>query len=486
MRTNLPEDAFFIDRTRPEGLQMQLRQAIASSILAGRLRIGDRMPSSRKLATHLGISRITVTLAYQELIADAYLESRDRSGYFVAETAPVLQKPATNAADHQAEIDWSSRVVRSARGARYVEKTRDWREFTYPFIYGQADPELFNHSAWRSCAHRALGRRDFDALAGDYVEEDDPELIDFIARQTLPRRGIAAQPEQILITLGAQNALWLVSQLLLGPGRTAVIENPGYPGLRDVLLQSGAATQAVNVDKDGLPPELIPDQADVVFVTPSHQAPTTVTMPMDRRRALLQRAESDDFVVVEDDYDFELSFLRPPHPALRSIDAAGRVIYVGSFSKSLFPGLRLGYLVGPEPFIREARALRTAMLRHPPGHVQRTTAYFLALGHYDALIRRMRDAFQLRRQVMLDAMAALDLRPIHASNFGGTSFWMEGPEGTDAAELSARLRPLSVLIEPGAPFFLDDQVDKRFFRLGYGSIPAAKIEAGLKLVKNCL
>ena len=140
------------------------------------------------------------------------------------------------------------------------------------------------------------------------------------------------------------------------------------------------------MDSDGLPPDLIPPETDVVFTTPSHQCPTASTMPISRRKELLRRASADDFLIVEDDYEFEMSFLKPPSPALKSLDDEGRVIYVGSFSKSLFPGLRLGYLVGPAPFIREARALRSAVLRHPPGHMQRTAAYFLSLGHYLSLI----------------------------------------------------------------------------------------------------
>jgi len=194
-------------------------------------------------------------------------------------------------------------------------------------------------------------------------------------------------------------SLWIVSQLLLKGGKTAAIENPGYPGIRNILRQTGCHINAINVDMDGLPPDLIPNETNVVFATPSHHAPTTVTMPMARREALLAKAEAQNMIVVEDDYEFEMSFLRPPRPALRSIDTSGRVIYVGSFSKSIFPGLRLGYLVGPEPFIREARALRATVLRHPPGHVQRTTAYFLGLGHYDALIRSMRQTFHERREV---------------------------------------------------------------------------------------
>lgn len=485
MPSTLSEDTFFLDRQASGGLQMQLRQTVAASILSGRLRVGDRMPSSRKLAAHLKISRITVTLAYQELVADGYLASRDRSGYFVAETAPVAQIEPTPKAP-SAVVDWSEHLTRHFSGARLINKAQNWRDYEYPFIYGQADPTIFNHSAWRACAHRALGRRDFDALAGDYVEADDPELVDFIARQTLPRRGIAAQPEEILITLGAQNALWTVAQLLLKRGSKAAIENPGYPGLRGILDQTGCDVASIDVDSDGLTPENLPLGTNVVFATPSHHAPTTVTMPMARRRQLLQKAEDQNMIVVEDDYEFEMSFLRPPRPALRSIDTTGRVIYVGSFSKSLFPGLRLGYLVGPEPFIREARALRATVLRHPPGHIQRTTAYFLGLGHYDALIRKMRNTFQARREIMAQSIEKLGLEASHASVYGGTSFWMKAPDHVDTAELADRLRSQGVIIEAGAAFFADETPQNQYYRLAYSSIGRDKIPKGLEKIAHAI
>ncbi len=485
MTNVLSEDTFFLDPRASGGLQMQLRQTVASSILSGRLRAGDRMPSSRKLAAHLKISRITVTLAYQELVADGYLASRDRSGYFVADTAPVAQITPVPQQNGE-QVDWSDHLTRRYSGGRLVNKTINWRDFEYPFIYGQADPSIFNHSAWRACAHRALGRKDFDALAGDYVESDDPELVDFIARQTLPRRGIAAQPEEILITLGAQNALWIVAQLLLKRGLNAAVENPGYPGLRTILDQTGCNVTAIDVDEDGLPPDALPIDTNVVFATPSHHAPTTVTMPMERRRQLLAKAEHHNMIVVEDDYEFEMSFLRPPRPALRSIDGTGRVIHVGSFSKSLFPGLRLGYMVAPEPFVREARALRAAILRHPPGHIQRTTAYFLGLGHYDALIRRMRNTFEERREVMAREIDRLGLEAVHASVYGGTSFWMKAPEHIDTEVLATELERQGVLLEAGGAFFSDNTPAQNFYRLAYSSIASEKIPSGLEKIARAI
>ena len=213
-------------------------------------------------------------------------------------------------------------------------------------------------------------------------------------------------------------------------------------------------------------------------MTPSHHAPTAVTMPIGRRARLLSAANEQDFVIVEDDYEFEMSFLTPPSPALKSLDRAGRVIYIGSFSKALFPGLRLGYLVGPKPFIREARQLRSLMLRHPPGHQQRTVAYFLALGHYDGLIRDMRKAFAERRDVMTAALENEGLEISGASSFGGTNLWIKGPDGLDSFTLARDLRDDGVLIEPGAPFFENDRDPIPFFRMAYSSIQADRIEEG--------
>jgi GntR family transcriptional regulator/MocR family aminotransferase len=209
-------------------------------------------------------------------------------------------------------------------------------------------------------------------------------------------------------------------------------------------------------------------------------------MPLERRMALLDRARALDALIVEDDYEFEMSFLGPPSPALKSLDEDGRVIYVGSFSKSLFPGLRLGYLVGSERFIREARALRAQVLRHPPGHIQRTAAYFLSLGHYDAQIRRTARALHERRRVIEQAIAETGLSIAGRGVYGGSSLWMEAPGDMDMARIAQDLRATSVLIEPGAPFFSGPDRPKQFYRLAYSSIPAARIPDGIAHLAQAL
>lgn len=479
-------EGFFLDPGYRGTLQQQIQEMVLEGIRAGRLRAGDRMPSSRALARHLGVSRITVTLAYTELVANDVLEARGRSGYFVSAAAPVLPPARSAPPDLDTGIDWASRIGTRHSDHGMLPRIRDWHAYPYPFIYGQADPTLFDHQNWRKCALMALGRRDFDVLSHDFYERDDPMLVDYILRAILPRRGITARPDQILLTLGAQNALWIAAHVLLRPGQSAAIEEPGFHGFRTILNQHGVTIRPVPVDDEGLPPEAIPDGVAAVFVTPSHHFPTNATMPAVRRAALLELAQSRDFLIVEDDYEFETSFLRPAQPALKSFDRTGRVIHVGSFSKSLFPGLRLGYLVGAAPFIREARALRVAMLRHPPGHIQRTLAHFLALGHYDALINRMNTAWRRRRQAMSEAIAQHGLSVAGSGEFGGSSFWMRAPDSVDTEELAARLRQDGVLIEPGHVHFTRQPAPRNLYRLAYSSIPQARIAEGIVRIARAI
>lgn len=482
--SRISEDNFLIDKSRPTSLQSQIREAVVSSILAGRLEPSARLPSTRRLADHLGVSRITVSLAYQELAAQGYISSAARSSYRISVSAPIARLSNSPVGDVSPSLDWSRRISKRFSIARPIRKPLNWRSYPYPFIYGQSDMTLFDLAAWRDCTRRSLSRSDFDFMAGDFAAADDMQLVHYISSRTLPRRGIKATPDEILVTVGAQNAIWIVIQLLLGKGKHAVCEEPTHPDIYAALKLSDAKVSTVEVDLDGLPPDKVPKDADVVIVTPSHQAPTAVRMPMSRRRRLLDLAKEHDFIVVEDDYEFEMSFLEAPSPALRSIDPHGRVLYIGSFSKSLFPGLRLGYLVGPAELIREARAFRSLMLRHPPGHLQRTVSNFLALGHYDALIRRMRTEYAERHALMANSLAECGLKIAGQSSFGGTSFWIEGPEGMDADALCDRLRDIGVLIESGSPFFANARGPCRYFRMAYSSISVSQIAGGVQLVAS--
>ena len=483
-----------LDPSSGISLQAQIRQSIVESVLNHSILPGDKLPSSRGLARQLKVSRNTVIHAYQALVDSGYLKPRERSGYVVSDEAPttrLVDTPgdadagldASEPAGGQSSdsvVDWDAKLVQICSDIRPVQKPVNWRDHPYPFVYGQVDDELFPHSEWRDCARQALGMRNFGTMVGDFGQHDDPMLVNYICSRSLPRRGIRARPEQILVTLGAQNALYLAAQLLVDSGKQVVVEDPCYPDLRDILQRRTASITAMPVDAGGL--VLDEDRlrcADAVFITPSHQCPTTHTMAPARRRQLLDMARQHDFLIIEDDYEFEMNFLESPSPALKAQDRDGRVIYVGSLSKSVFPGLRLGYMVAPEGLIRQARALRHLILRHPPGHAQRSLAYFMALGHYDAQIRRLRRHLAERRRVLQQAMDSEGLFSHSASHFGGTSFWVQGPDWLDARKLARRAMDEGVLIEAGDVFFRREQAPLNYFRLAYSAIPADRIGPGI-------
>ena len=488
-----------LDPEADTSLQAQIRESVVEAILARAILPGDKLPSSRALAKQLGVARNTVVLAYQALIDIGFIQPRERSGYVVSDDAPVARltvpmstgpmstgsmstgpTPTEDVAQTTDNVDWQSKLIGSSIDIRPVKKPLNWREYPYPFVYGQVDDELFSLTAWRDCARQAFGMRNFGQMVGDFGLNDDPMLVNYICSRSLPRRGIKARPEQILVTMGAQNALYLVAQLLVAPDRRVVIEDPAYPDLRDILQQRTKQITELPVDNGGLVlDEAVLANSDAVFITPSHQCPTTHTMPADRRRALLALAHQHDFIIVEDDYEFEMNFLESATPALKSQDTDGRVIYVGSLSKSVFPGLRLGYLVAPEHLIDQARALRHLILRHPPGHAQRTLAYFMALGHYDAQIRHLRRHLAGRRSVMQSALDAHQFFSQTASHFGGTSFWVQGPDWLDSRELAERAAANGVLIEPGDVFFPPERSQLNYFRLAYSSISEAHIPEGI-------
>lgn len=482
---------FHLDRRPNISIQGQIREMLVSAILGRQLPAGDPLPSSRKLAKSLGVSRNTVVLAYQGLVDDGYLESRERSGFYVNDDIlegrtdePAVPPPPAPDSRPAAGPDWPARFRVRPTHQINIEKPGNWLTFPYPFIYGQVDQSLFPIAQWRECSRQALGRKGMDAWTGDALAADDPMLVEQIQTRLLPRRGILARDDEILVTLGAQNALYILAALLVQPDTRVAIEDPGYPDVRNIFGLKTDRILPIPVDAHGLPIDRQIDSADIVFVTPSHQAPTTVTMPKSRRQDLLARAGEKDFVVIEDDYEWETNYVSEPTPALKSMDTAGRVIYVGSLSKTLFPGLRLGYLVGPAPLIREARALRRLMLRHAPNNNQRTAALFLALGHHDSLVHKLQKAYRERWKIMGRALA--DHLPgwSKAPTFGGTSYWVSGPDGFDAGKLADRALDDGVIIEPGRVNFAAKNAPRNHFRLGFSSIAAERIEPGIRLLAD--
>ena len=473
---------FKLSRERKVSYQRQLREVIVSAILDDKLPLEIPLPSSRELAKHLGISRNTVVLAYQQLIDEGYLVSRERSGYYIDKSmlsGRVKLMPIIHP-DDAVQPDWDHHIKFRPSQQRNIVKPIDWKKYQYPFLYGQLDPALFPIADWRYCCRQALSVSDILDVTPDRIDTDDPLLIEQIQARILPRRGVWASRDEILITMGAQQSLYILADLLINQDSRIGIENPGYADARNIFSLKSPKVLPLRVDENGLVPGKKVNSCEFVYLTPSHQSPTTVTMPIERRRRLLKDARAHDFLIIEDDYESEINFVGEPTPALKSLDSDNRVIYVGSLSKTLAPGLRIGYMVGPRTLIEEARALRRLMVRHPPANNQRLVALFLSMGHHDSLIHRLSQTYQQRWQIMGDALNRHLPESSRIPSFGGTSYWVRGPEQLDTRELQKRARDAGILIEAGDICFIQSNPPLNFFRLGYSSIAAKQIEPGIK------
>ncbi len=466
-------------------LQGQIRKMLVSAILDGHLPLDVPIPSSRELAARINVARNTVVIAYQQLVDEGYLVSRERRGYFV--NADMLEGRACAApsADPMSPEtvqgpDWSARFRFRPSAQRNISKRQDWQEFPYPFVYGQFDPALFPTADWRECCMKTLSVLEIGEWAQDMILRDDQSLVRQIRTRVLPRRGVRAADEEIVITVGTQQALYLLADLLVSDRTRVGLEDPGYPDARNIFGSRSGEVVPLPVDAEGLVVGEALASCDYVYVTPSHQCPTTVTMSLARREALLAQAERDDFVIIEDDYDSENRFEGEPVPTLKSLDHHDRVIYVGSLSKTLAPGLRLGYVVGPAELVGELRGVRRLNLRHPTAYMQRAFALFLSLGHHDALLRRLSAAHHERAQLLMAALSRHlpEIRTVPV--VGGSSCWAQGPDWLDARTLADEAERLGVLIEPGAVFFSDPSAGRASFRLGFASIRSDRIEAGIE------
>jgi len=471
-------------------LQSQIRQTVVAAILNGQIPAGQPLPSCRTLARHINVARGTVVLAYQHLVDQGFLIARERQGHFVnLDALPAFSAREESEPDRERPgPDWSSLVEPRLGKLEALQKPQDWLSYRYPFVYGQFDPSLFPTNEWRECARMALGVREIYDWAADMLDQDDPLLIEQIRTRLLPRRGIFARSDEVVVTLGAQNGLYLLAALLMRKGKAVAMEDPGYPDARHIFGLHTDAVRSVRVDCDGLDPAAIPEDCRIVFCTPSHQCPTAARLPIDRRRALLAWAAERDGLIIEDDYDSQLleDMEGANLPALKSLDKEGRVVFVGSLSKTLAPGLRLGYLVGDAALIAELRRLRRLMLRHPPANNQRAVALFLSLGHHDALIRRLSSSIRDKREKLREALSRHLPEFDHGGARAGTSLWLRGPEGFDAAALVEAARAESVIVEPGRVFHADPAMAGNTFRMGVTSIEGRRIEDGVRALSRAV
>ncbi len=485
MSPEIPDRLFELSSNSGTNLQNQIQEMLVRTILDGQIAPGTAMPSGRKLADQLKVARNTVVLVYQRLVDEGFLVARERSGYFVSED--ILRDRVMNSPSDArgfGAIDWTQKLRFTPTRQRNLNKPADWSSYQYPFIYGQIDPHLFPVNEWRECCRDAATVGAIQQWSTDRIDQDDPELIEQIQTRILPRRGVWAQADEILVTLGAQQALFLIADLLLDQHKTVAIEDPGYPDARNIFLSRTAKLKPIPVDNEGLIPSTDLNGCECLYLTPSHQFPTTVTLSRSRREQLLLSAKEQQFVIIEDDYESEHNFHGNPIPALKSLDKDGVVIYIGSLSKTLAPGLRVGFMTGPKDFIREARVLRRLMSRHPPANNQLIVAQFLKRGYHDALIRRLSHSLSDRWHTLRTAITTYLPDWRISPSTGGSSFWLQSPSGVDVDDLQKKCQSKSLLFESGEVFFHRPPSPCAYLRLGFSSIPVDKIEPGVRQIAS--
>lgn len=481
---------FQLDRESKDSLQMQIVEQITNAILEGHIPVDKALPSCRVLAKQLDVSRNTTILAYERLRADGYLLSQERRGYFVNQDILAHKiDPKDQVCVEEAALkpNWESRFVFNSKAPRTPSRVLEWQKYKYPFISGQISFDLFPLNQWRECCRDANGVEAVKKWSHDQFDIDDEHLIEQIHTRLLPRRGVKVDNDQILITVGAQQALFMLCHILLGNWRKLGIENPGYHEIFSIASMATNRIKPLAIDDIGLKVDEQLDDCDYIYVTPSHQSPSTVTMPLKNRRELLNRAVKSDFVLIEDDTESELNFKTSPHPALKSLDVNDRVIYIGSMSKTIAPGLRMGYIVAAKPLINQLRALRRLMVRHLPTNNQHAMALFIARGYHDSLLYRVHSTYQERSEIAVNAIKK------HLPEFkisptcGGSSLWLEGPKDLDTRELATLASKKGVYLQPGGGYFIDkNNVKQNYLKLGFSAIDKDLIESGLKVVSECM
>lgn len=474
-------------------LHRQLYEEIRRSILSGRLNSGQRIPSTRALAESLGISRATVTMAYDFLLGEGYIQSTTGSGTFVCRQLPdALLRPAKIKESGKKTLEFAAigkrvQLKKLSKYGSYI-KERPWLSYggdepQIQFSYGRPDMSVFPMRQWMQIANQVAKKNDLRLLDCPSQSQGYLPLRQAIANHLSKSRAVNCLAEQIIIVNGSQQAIDLVTRVLIERGDSVAIEEPGYVGAKKAFEVQGAQLIGIPVDNAGIVVDRLkmPQLPDfkLVYVTPSHQFPTGVVLSLPRRLELLDWAQRTGTFIIEDDYDSEYRYTGRPVPALAGLDQSESVIYIGTFSKVLFPALRLGYLVVP-PWLSEvfARAKWLAD-RHSPLIDQMILAEFIKAGHFERHIRRMRTLYEHRRKIVIAAVrrAFGEHVEILGDNAGINVLVRFSDYIIDDQILDAA-RKSGVGLSKTSQFYLID-VPRSEFLLNYGGISDDDIENGV-------
>lgn len=467
---------WMLDKQSQVPLYLQLYHQLREAILQGQFE-SQRLPPGRELASKLGVARITVSQAYNQLETEGFVLRRRGAGTFIAPYLSAVTAGEAEIRPFQPHFSaWGQRVLQTAVSAANNKQPRPEIDFGF----GRSFPHIFPYDIWRKLLARYLSTDDamlsrFGSVAGFYPLRE--ALADYLTCW----RGVTCQPEQVVIVNGAQQALDILARLLLEPSDEVLVETPGYAAAFSLFQLNGAQLTAVPVDDAGFVVDKIPkgSQAKMIFVTPSNQFPQGGTLPLERRLALLQWARQHNALIVEDDYDGELRYDGRPLAALQGLAADDRVIYLGTFSKVLFPALRLSYVVLPEVLVQPFVQAKQLIDRGAPTLTQAAVTDFMVEGHFERHLRHLRQAYGERRQALVAALQThLPGLVRYADEPAGLHVMLCLPEHLPEAAVVRAAAAAGVGVYPAAPYFMTASPPPAIL-LGFSGLSEAEIVQGV-------
>lgn len=467
-------------------MNRQIYEMIRQAILSGALPAGSKLPASRLLAQEVGISRNTVLYAYEQLLAEGYVTASVGSGTFVSQTMPDHSaQSARNGRIGTSEGPYGataqSRHTLSRRGQHLVSHAVASDKQWGAFIPGVPDVSLFPHAVWARLLNKHWRSPKPEMLT--YSHTGHAQLRRVLAEHLRLVRSVNCDPDQIVVTTGIHQAIDLVSRLLGDVGDTAWMEDPGYWGARSLLKSSGIEPVPIPLDAEGIAPdaETLQNPPRFIFVTPSHQYPLGTVMSLARRRMLLEYARQRSVWIIEDDYDSEFRFEGRPLASLQGLDNHERVIYVGTFSKTLFPGLRMGFMVLPKPLAGHFATGLSELYREGQLIQQAVLADFIEEGHYATHIRRIRKRYASRQGLLRESIARhFGSDWPTSTQEAGLHLVMHLPPGADDLGISMAARTQGLVARPLSRYYASETAEGRGLLLGYACVPEGAIEPSFR------
>jgi GntR family transcriptional regulator / MocR family aminotransferase len=466
-----------------ETLFRQVYLGLRQAILSGAFPAGDRLPSTRDLAEQLGISRTVALSAYDQLLAEGFVEGRGGSGTYVSE---CLGGSGPKKPEKSATVQLSRFGVAAAEAVAGIEfPDRPPSRLRFNFAIGRSDTSIFPFEAWRRILLRQA--REVQVRELDYGPAAGvPALREAICAHLRRSRAVVCDPSEVIVVSGSQQALDLVARVLVERGDRVAIEEPQYQGTREVLRVAGARLLPVPVDRDGMDPAQLPRNAGLVFVTPSHQFPTGAILPLARRLALLEWARRKNAVIVENDYDGEFHYEGRPLESLQGLDTEGRVIYLGTFSRTVFPALRIGYLIVPKSLAPTFTTAKWLSDQHSATLEQQTLAEFITTGMYERHLRRLRRKNTARREALLRAIHEYLGERVEVTGDGSGAhvvLWPQKKISEDTAIAYAAARGVGIY---GISHSFLTKPLRTGLMLGYSTMNEKEIREGIRLLGEVL